>query len=182
MRSFGTLFDTIRPLADPARILAETCRLLGTHLRVNRATYGEIEGDFCTIVDDYVDGLPSLAGRFQWTDLGGSRTDRHPQRRHVVRQRHVDGAAYGGRARGAAGGGHRRLHLSAAREGRPVRRGVRDSQPRAARLDSGRDRAGAGRRRPDLGDASSNARPKPSCARTKSGWRFSSGSTTRSGR
>src|ERR1051325_1786049 len=30
------LNDTIRPLADPARILEETCRLLGTHLRVNR--------------------------------------------------------------------------------------------------------------------------------------------------
>ena len=69
------LFDTIRPLADPARILAETCRLLGMHLRVNRACYGEVEGDFCTIVDDYVDGLPSLAGRFQWADLAGSRTE-----------------------------------------------------------------------------------------------------------
>ena len=69
------LNDTIRPLADPARILAETCRLLGTHLRVNRVAYGEVEGDYCTIVDDYVDGLPSQAGRFQWTDLGGSRTE-----------------------------------------------------------------------------------------------------------
>jgi PAS domain S-box-containing protein len=69
------LNDTIRPLGDPARILAETCRLLGTYLRVNRVTYGEIEGDYCTIVDDYVDGLPSQAGRFQWTEFGGSRTE-----------------------------------------------------------------------------------------------------------
>jgi PAS domain S-box-containing protein len=69
------LNDTIRPLADPARILAETCRLLGTHLRVNRVAYGTVEGDDCTIVDDYVDGLPSLAGRFQWTALGASRTE-----------------------------------------------------------------------------------------------------------
>jgi len=69
------LNDTIRPLADPARILAETCRLLGTHLRVNRVAYGEIEGEYCTIVDDYVDGLPSQAGRFRWTELGGSRTE-----------------------------------------------------------------------------------------------------------
>ena len=53
------LTDTIRPLADPARILHETCRLLGTHLRVNRVAYGEIEGDDCIIVDDYVDGVPS---------------------------------------------------------------------------------------------------------------------------
>ena len=58
------LNDTIRPLADPARILAETCRLLGTHLRVNRVAYGEIEGDYCTIVDDYVDGLPRRPAAF----------------------------------------------------------------------------------------------------------------------
>ena len=69
------LNDTIRPLADPARILQETCRLLGTHLRVNRVAYGEIEGDDCIIVHDYVDGVPSLAGRVQWRNLGGSRTE-----------------------------------------------------------------------------------------------------------
>ena len=68
------LNDTIRPLADPARILQETCRLLGTHLRVNRVVYGEIEGDDCIIVHDYVDGVPSLAGHLQWRNLGGSRT------------------------------------------------------------------------------------------------------------
>ncbi len=68
------LNDTIRPLADPARILQETCRLLGTHLRVNRVAYGEIEGDDCIIVHDYVDGVPSLAGHVQWRNLGGSRT------------------------------------------------------------------------------------------------------------
>ena len=44
------LNDTIRPLADPARILQETCRLLGTYLRVNRVAYGEIEGDDCVVV------------------------------------------------------------------------------------------------------------------------------------
>jgi PAS domain S-box-containing protein len=68
------LNDTIRPLADPARILQGTCRLLGTHLRVNRVAYGEIEGDDCIIVHDYVDGVPSLAGHVQWRNLGGSRT------------------------------------------------------------------------------------------------------------
>jgi PAS domain S-box-containing protein len=70
----ASLNETIRRLADPARILEETCRLLGTHLRVNRVSYGEIDGDDCTIVNDYVDGLPSQAGRFRWPDLGGSRT------------------------------------------------------------------------------------------------------------
>ena len=37
--------------------------------------YGEIEGDDCIIVHDYVDGVPSLAGRLQWRNLGGSRTE-----------------------------------------------------------------------------------------------------------
>ncbi|HEY7285976.1 MAG TPA: response regulator, partial [Vicinamibacterales bacterium] len=69
------LNDTVRGLADPVRILQETCRLVGTRLHVNRVAYGEIEGDDCMIVADYVDGLPSLAGRFQWTRLGASRTE-----------------------------------------------------------------------------------------------------------
>ena len=68
------LNEAIRPLADPARILQEACRLLGTYLGVNRVAYGEVEGDDCIIVHDYVDGLPSLAGRIQWRNLGGSRT------------------------------------------------------------------------------------------------------------
>jgi PAS domain S-box-containing protein len=69
-----TLTDTIRPLADPARILDETCRLLGTHLEVHRVSYGEIDGGDCTIANDYVNGLPSQAGRFRWVDMAGSRT------------------------------------------------------------------------------------------------------------
>ena len=69
------LSDTVRQLADPARIVHETCRLLGTHLRVNRVAYGEVQGDDCVIVDDYVDGVPSLVGHVQWRNLGGSRTE-----------------------------------------------------------------------------------------------------------
>jgi PAS domain S-box-containing protein len=68
------LNDTIRQLTDPARILQEACDLLGTHLRVNRVAYGEIDGDDCIIVHDYVDGVPSQAGRVRWRNLGGSRT------------------------------------------------------------------------------------------------------------
>jgi PAS domain S-box-containing protein len=68
------LSDTVRQLADPRRILHEACRLLGTHLRVNRVAYGEIESDDCVIVHDYVDGVSSLTGHVQWRNLGGSRT------------------------------------------------------------------------------------------------------------
>jgi PAS domain S-box-containing protein len=67
------LNDTIRPLASPVRILEETCRLLGTHLRANRVAYGEVEGDDCIIVHDYVDGVTSMAGHLQWRNLAGSR-------------------------------------------------------------------------------------------------------------
>jgi PAS domain S-box-containing protein len=68
------LNDTIRRLADPAQILDEACGLLGTYLGVNRVAYGEIAGDDCTIVHDYVDGVPSLTGHVPWRTLGGSRT------------------------------------------------------------------------------------------------------------
>jgi len=68
------LNDVIRPLAGPARILDETCRLLGSYLRVNRVAYGQIDGDDCVIVSEYLDGLPSHLGRFRWSNLGASRT------------------------------------------------------------------------------------------------------------
>ena len=67
------LNDTIRPLAEPGRILHETCRLLGLHLAVNRACYGEIIGDDCVILDEYVDGVARQPRRFPWRSLGGSR-------------------------------------------------------------------------------------------------------------
>ena len=69
-----SLTDTVRQFADPAHVVHETCRLLGTHLGVNRVAFGEIEGDDCIVVHDYVDGVASLAGRLQWRSLAGSRT------------------------------------------------------------------------------------------------------------
>ena len=66
------LSDTVRPLSDPARILEEACRLLGTHLRANRAIYGEIDGDECVVLGGYADGVPPLPRRFPWRQLAGS--------------------------------------------------------------------------------------------------------------
>jgi PAS domain S-box-containing protein len=68
------LNDTIRPMADPVRILDETCRLLALHMGVNRVAYGEIDGSDCVIVAEYADGLPRQSARFPWQPLGGSRT------------------------------------------------------------------------------------------------------------
>lgn len=69
------LNDTIRPMADPARVLLETCRLLALYLGVNRVAYGEIEGGDCNIVGEYAEGVPARPARFPWQRLGGSRTD-----------------------------------------------------------------------------------------------------------
>ena len=68
------LNDTIQSLADPARIVQETCRLLGAYLRVNRVVYAEITNDDCIVVHDYVDGVASLVGHLLWRNLVGSRT------------------------------------------------------------------------------------------------------------
>jgi PAS domain S-box-containing protein len=69
------LNEAIRPIADPTRILQDACRLLGTHLGTNRVSYGVIEGEDCTIVGEYTDGLPPQPSRFRWSNLGGSRTE-----------------------------------------------------------------------------------------------------------
>ena len=66
------LSDAVRPLSDPAIILEEACRLLGTHLRANRAIYGEIDGDECVVRGGYADGVPPLPRRFPWRQLAGS--------------------------------------------------------------------------------------------------------------
>src|SRR5688572_4467039 len=67
------LNDTIRPLADPAGILSEACRLLAINLHVNRVVFAQIDGEDSTIVTDYADGVPSMVGRFRWADFIGSR-------------------------------------------------------------------------------------------------------------
>jgi PAS domain S-box-containing protein len=67
------LNDAIRPMADPDCILAETCRLLGTYLRVNRVAYGRVSGADCIIETEYLEGLPSMVGTFPWARLAGGR-------------------------------------------------------------------------------------------------------------
>src|SRR5688572_795780 len=67
------LNDTIRPLADPAGILNEACRLLAINLHVNRVVFAQIDGEDSTVVSDYADGVPSMVGRFRWADFMGSR-------------------------------------------------------------------------------------------------------------
>jgi PAS domain S-box-containing protein len=63
--------DAIRPLRDPATILAETCQLFGVYLRANRVMYVEIDGDVCTVLEKYVNGMPSMMGHVRWTNFAG---------------------------------------------------------------------------------------------------------------
>jgi PAS domain S-box-containing protein len=67
------LTDTVRPLAENAAVVEETCRLLGTYLRVNRAIYLQIDGDDAISLGSYNDGLAPLPTRFSWRGLAGSR-------------------------------------------------------------------------------------------------------------
>ncbi len=64
------LSDALRPLSDPAEIQRTASRLLGEQLRASRVLYSEIEGEEAVVRGDYVDGLPSIAGRHRLAALG----------------------------------------------------------------------------------------------------------------
>lgn len=67
------LSDRLRPLADPAVIEGEACRLLAEELGANHAHYGEIDErqGVGTIKRDFArGGLPSLVGRIPLADFG----------------------------------------------------------------------------------------------------------------
>ncbi|WP_158591698.1 PAS domain-containing protein [Deinococcus cavernae] len=66
------LSDTLRPLADPLEIQAEAARVVGNHFGAGRASYAEVEPDdeHFTVHNDYIDGVPSYAGRYRLDDFG----------------------------------------------------------------------------------------------------------------
>ncbi|MDB5328037.1 MAG: multi-sensor signal transduction histidine kinase, partial [Phycisphaerales bacterium] len=64
------LSDALRPLADPVEIQAEAVRVLGTQFQVNRVAYYEVFQTDYVIERDYVDGVPSLAGRYPVASFG----------------------------------------------------------------------------------------------------------------
>lgn len=69
------LTDALRPLDDALEIQAETCRILGEHLGVDRAYYVEVnEADgLARVGQDYLrGGSPSLAGNYPLTEYGWS--------------------------------------------------------------------------------------------------------------
>ena len=65
-----TLSDALRPLADPHEIQVLAADLLGAHLQVNQANYGEVWDEHVHIAHSYAKGLPPMVGSFHSDDFG----------------------------------------------------------------------------------------------------------------
>ena len=65
-----TLSDALRPLVDPQAIQVVAANLLGEHLQVNQANYGEVRGEHVHILYSYAMGLPPLIGALRAEDFG----------------------------------------------------------------------------------------------------------------
>ena len=72
-----TLSDALRPLVDPQEIQALAADLLGRHLQVNHALYGEVRGEHVHISHSYADGLAPMVGSFHAEDFGKRLMDGH---------------------------------------------------------------------------------------------------------
>ncbi len=58
------LSDALRPLSDPEAVLAQALRVLGKHLEVSRVIFAERDGDEFIVSREFVNGVPSMIGRF----------------------------------------------------------------------------------------------------------------------
>ncbi len=68
------LSDALRPLADPAAVQGEACRLLGERLGVDRVAYTEHYGDIFIINRDWARSAASIAGRYPGAAFGDAFT------------------------------------------------------------------------------------------------------------
>ncbi|MBC7436291.1 MAG: GAF domain-containing protein [Bdellovibrionales bacterium] len=72
-----TLSDALRPLNDPQEIQVLAANLLGEHLQVNQANYGEVWGEQVHISHSYANGLPPMVGTFDPESFGKRLIDGH---------------------------------------------------------------------------------------------------------
>ena len=72
-----TLSDALRPLVDSQEIQVLAANLLGEHLQVNQANYGEVRGENVHITYSYANGLPPMVGLFRPEDFGKRLIDGH---------------------------------------------------------------------------------------------------------
>ena len=66
------LDDAVRPLTDAEAITFAAAEALGEHLAVNRCAYATVEDDEDTFVltGNYTNGVPSIVGRYTFTQFG----------------------------------------------------------------------------------------------------------------
>lgn len=64
------LSDALRPLADPVEIQEVATRVLGEHLKANRVAYTQVTENEYIIEGDYVNDVPSMAGRHAIASFG----------------------------------------------------------------------------------------------------------------
>ncbi|MBW3550511.1 MAG: GAF domain-containing protein, partial [Proteobacteria bacterium] len=66
------LDEAVRPLTDPEEITRTCARLLGEHLQADRCAYADVEPDQNTfnVSGDYNRGVPSIVGRYRFSDFG----------------------------------------------------------------------------------------------------------------
>ncbi|AWA31265.1 hypothetical protein HYN48_14830 [Flavobacterium magnum] len=68
---FLKLNDAIRYIQDPVMLQQAAMRVLGEYLDVNRAFYGELQGDDLLVIGPgYANGLPLIEGRLSVDDFG----------------------------------------------------------------------------------------------------------------
>ena len=72
-----SLSDALRPLVDPQAIQVIAANLLGEHLQVNQANYGEVSGEYLHISYSYAKGLLPMVGAFRSEDFGKRLVDGH---------------------------------------------------------------------------------------------------------
>jgi len=65
------LEDALRPLTEPAEITATGVRLLGDYLEADRCAYADVEpdGDTFNLMGDYNRNVPSIVGRYRFSDF-----------------------------------------------------------------------------------------------------------------
>ena len=72
-----SLSDALRPLVDPQTIQVMAANLLGEHLQVNQANYGEVWGEYVHISHSYAKGSPPIVGALRAEDFGKRLVDGH---------------------------------------------------------------------------------------------------------
>lgn len=66
------LDDAVRAVAEPAEITGIYARLLGEHIGADRCAYAHVEADEDTfnLTGDYNNNVPSIVGRYRFSDFG----------------------------------------------------------------------------------------------------------------